>query len=156
MTMKGKACREVEWIYDEEGNSLALIVRRSWWPRSTQFVTPPEFRQQVGFIVYKEGQAIDSHIHVPIERHLVGTSETIVVRKGKARVSFYRRDKSFITSRVIWSGDFVLLADGGHGFEFLEDTILLEVKQGPYTTAVEKERFSAEKSNDPGKHALVR
>jgi hypothetical protein len=30
---------------------------------------------------------------------------------------------------------------GGHGFRMLEDTVLLEVKQGPYGGQAEKSRF---------------
>jgi hypothetical protein len=35
----------------------------------------------------------------------------------------------------------VIFVDGGHGFRILEDTVLLEVKQGPYTGLEEKEFF---------------
>ena len=38
-------------------------------------------------------------------------------------------------------GDIVILVAGGHGFEMLEDTVLMEIKQGPYTGLKEKERF---------------
>jgi hypothetical protein len=34
---------------------------------------------------------------------------------------------------VLNSGDTILLASGGHGFEMLEDTEMLEIKQGPYS-----------------------
>jgi hypothetical protein len=39
------------------------------------------------------------------------------------------------------TGDIILLVAGGHGFRCLEDTVLLEIKQGPYTGLVEKEAF---------------
>ena len=42
----------------------------------------------------------------------------------------------------VQEGDFVLLLGGGHGIKFREDTILLEVKQGPYKGESEKTRFS--------------
>ena len=35
----------------------------------------------------------------------------------------------------------MLMVGGGHGFRMLEDTVFLEVKQGPYTGLDEKERF---------------
>jgi hypothetical protein len=35
----------------------------------------------------------------------------------------------------------MLMVAGGHGFRMLEDTVILEVKQGPYTGEDEKERF---------------
>ena len=32
------------------------------------------------------------------------------------------------------------IMDGGHGFKMLDDTMFLEIKQGPYTVVDEKER----------------
>ncbi len=139
--MKCDNSSAIEWIRDDEGNPLALIVRRDYHPSSTEFPTPPEFKQQVGFIVYKKGEVIQRHVHLPVERHLTGSSEVVTVREGKAKVFFYKQDKSLVTSSVVSRGDLVLLVAGGHGFELLEDTVLLEVKQGPYTDLEEKERF---------------
>ncbi len=40
------------------------------------------------------------------------------------------------------AGDIILLAGGGHGFTFLEDSEVIEIKQGPYISfEVDKERF---------------
>ena len=39
------------------------------------------------------------------------------------------------------TASFMLMVGGGHGFQMLEDTVLIEVKQGPYTGLDEKERF---------------
>jgi hypothetical protein len=35
----------------------------------------------------------------------------------------------------------MVAVNGGHGFRVLEDTVLLEIKQGPYPGGAEKERF---------------
>jgi hypothetical protein len=35
----------------------------------------------------------------------------------------------------------MIMVGGGHGFRMTEDTVLLEVKQGPYPGVQEKERF---------------
>jgi hypothetical protein len=50
-------------------------------------------------------------------------------------------DKSFLGTWILEQGDLILLAGGGHGFRCLEDTVLMEIKQGPYTGLVEKEHF---------------
>lgn len=39
-------------------------------------------------------------------------------------------------------GDIVLLAFGGYGFEMLEASEIVEVKQGPYAGEADKTRFS--------------
>jgi hypothetical protein len=39
-------------------------------------------------------------------------------------------------------GDVILLAFGGHGFEMLEESEIIEVKQGPYAGEADKTRFT--------------
>ena len=46
-----------------------------------------------------------------------------------------------IESRILEQGDIILLAYGGHGFEMLEPTEIIEVKQGPYAGENDKSRF---------------
>ena len=58
---------------------LAYIIRASFLPEQTTFLTPPEYKQQVGYVVYPAGGQIQRHVHRPLERHLVGTSEVLVV-----------------------------------------------------------------------------
>jgi hypothetical protein len=38
-------------------------------------------------------------------------------------------------------GDVILLVNGGHGFEVLEEVEMFEVKQGPYVGDQDKTRF---------------
>ena len=123
------------------GRPLAYIIRAGLAPPGTTFFTPPEFKQQVGFVVYPEGGEIAPHVHLPLERHLVGTSEVIVVRSGRCALDVYDDDHTLIATRELATGDVMLMVGGGHGFRMLEDTVLLEVKQGPYTGVAEKERF---------------
>ena len=81
------------------------------------------------------------HVHVPLERSLVGTSEVLIVRSGRCEMDVYDDDRALVTTRELAAGDVVVIFAGGHGFRMLEDTTFLEVKQGPYTGLDEKERF---------------
>ena len=78
-------------------------------------------------------------------REIKYTQETLFVKRGRVRVDFYTDDKAYIASRELKTGDVVLLASGGHGFEFLEETEMIEVKQGPYCGDEDKERFNGVK-----------
>ena len=110
-------------------------------PQKTTFLTPPEFKQQVGFVVYPAGGEIQRHVHRPLERHLVGTSEVLIVRRGRCEIDVYNDERQLVATRELGQGDIMLMVGGGHGFRMLEDTVFLEVKQGPYTGLDEKERF---------------
>jgi hypothetical protein len=130
----------VEHITDQ-GQPLAYIIRNSFQPEKTTFLTPPEFKQQVGYVVYPAGGAVARHLHKPLERHLVGTSEVLIVRHGRCLVDVYNNQRELVATRELETGDIMLMVNGGHGFRMLEDTLFLEVKQGPYTGMDEKERF---------------
>jgi uncharacterized protein with PhoU and TrkA domain len=123
------------------GKSLAYIIRGEIEPSKTTFLTPPELKQQVGFVVYPAGGEVRRHVHRALERHLVGTSEVIIVRRGRCEIDIYNDDRQLVASREIQAGDIMLMTGGGHGFKMHEDTVLLEVKQGPYTGIDEKELF---------------
>ena len=120
---------------------LAYIIRSELIPATTTFLTPPEFKQQVGFVVYPAGGEIKRHTHLPLERRLVGTSEVLVVRRGRCEIDIYNDERELVATRELREGDIMLMVNGGHGFRMLEDTVFLEIKQGPYTGVDEKERF---------------
>lgn len=123
------------------GQFIATILRRDFRPEKTTFVTPDAYYQQTGLVVYPAGGVISRHVHLPLQRHLIGTPETILVRAGKVEVELFGLDRTPLGTWVLKEGDLIILAGGGHGFRCLEDTILLEVKQGPYTGLKEKEFF---------------
>ena len=64
----------IEIINDDEG-PVAYFVNRNWQPKSTQFLTPDNFGQQMGMIVYAKGEHIQPHLHLPIVREVHGTTE---------------------------------------------------------------------------------
>lgn len=128
-------------IINWNGQPLVYLIRPDPLPEQTTFVTPPEFKQQVGFVVYPAGGEIAKHIHLALERHLVGTSEVLVLLKGRCLIDIYNAEKELVATRELIAGDVMLMVGGGHGFRVQEDTVFLEIKQGPYLDIDEKERF---------------
>jgi quercetin dioxygenase-like cupin family protein len=125
-----------------DGTVLAYIARGGAIPEKTTFLTPQDCNLQVGHVVYPAGSEISRHMHLPIERHLVGTTEVLIVERGRCEVDVYAEDRSLVATRELRAGDILIaVGGGGHGFRLLEDTVLLEVKQGPYPGGAEKERF---------------
>jgi quercetin dioxygenase-like cupin family protein len=120
---------------------LAYIAHGGPPPDRTTFWTPGECNLQVGQVVYPAGGEIAKHIHLPIERRIIGTTEVLVVQRGRCEVDVYTEDQRLVTTRELQVGDILIAVSGGHGFRVLEDTVLLEIKQGPYPGGAEKERF---------------
>ncbi|MCX6327803.1 MAG: hypothetical protein NT144_14345, partial [Bacteroidia bacterium] len=48
---------------------------------------------------------------------------------------------TYLESRLLIQGDVILLAAGGHGFEMIEPSEIIEIKQGPYVGERDKVRF---------------
>lgn len=130
----------IEIIADGE-QPLCYIIRAEMQPAQTTFLTPDEFKQQVGFVVYPKGGEVARHVHLPLERRLVGTSEVLLLKKGRCLMDIYNDAQELISTHELKQGDLMLMVGGGHGFRMLEDTVFLEIKQGPYTGLDEKERF---------------
>jgi quercetin dioxygenase-like cupin family protein len=123
------------------GKTLCIIIRAKPIPGATTFYTPNDFNLQVGKVVYPAGGEIPRHTHRAVNRTVHNTSEVLVVQKGRITVDLYAEDHTFLCSREMGGGDVIVLMSGGHGFRLIEDTILLEVKQGPYGGLQEKDRF---------------
>lgn len=115
-----------------DGVLLAVIVRASSGPAKTTFYSPEDAPLQMGNIVHRAGAIIRPHIHVETPRRVEQTQEVLFVERGRVRITLFTPDGAEAYKGELGTGDKILLAHGGHGFEMLEDTVLFEVKQGPY------------------------
>jgi hypothetical protein len=120
---------------------LAIIINSSFSKEGIEFFTPNEFSQQLGYMKRPEGYIIPPHVHNPVAREVVWTQEVLLIKSGKVRVDFYDDLKNYLFSTNLNAGDVILLASGGHGFVMLEESEIIEVKQGPYCGDQDKTRF---------------
>lgn len=120
---------------------LALIIRHSFHSDGIEFFTPNNYSQQIGYMNRPAGYVIAPHVHNPVTRQVEYTKEVLVIKSGRLRVDFYSEEQEYLESTILYSGDVILLAYGGHGFEMLEPTEIIEVKQGPYAGDKDKTRF---------------
>ncbi|MBL0033764.1 MAG: hypothetical protein IPP27_16920 [Bacteroidetes bacterium] len=126
---------------------LAIIIGNNYKQDGIAFFTDDNFSQQLGYMNRPKGYVIEPHRHNLVSREVVQTQEVLFVKSGKVRVDFYNDDQQYIESRVLVQGDVILLAAGGHGFEMLEPSEMIEVKQGPYIGEKDKVRFDP--TSDP-------
>lgn len=125
----------------EHNNVVLAIIINEHKKEGISFFTPDDFSQQLAYMQHEKGKKIEPHIHNLIKREVHYTQEVLFIRKGKLRSDFYDSEKVYIGSYVLKKGDVILLANGGHGFEVLEDVEMFEVKQGPYAGVCDKTRF---------------
>lgn len=123
-----------------DGVEFALVFRAGPPAPGPHFLTPAHAALQVGILAHGRETSIARHFHRPIKRRLVGTAEVLIVQSGCCALDIYDGEKLVATSELT-PGDIALLLAGGHGLRMLEDTVLIEVKQGPYLGLDEKFRY---------------
>jgi len=125
-----------------QGEEMAIIIRNDFSEKGIHFLTKDEYSQQLAYMHHEAGHQIIPHFHNLVPRTVHYTQEVLVIRKGKIKVDFYNMDKESIANAILSDGDVIMLCAGGHGFEILEETEMIEIKQGPYVGENDKIRFT--------------
>ena len=123
------------------GLTLALLLRTNYQADGIRFFTPDDFSQQLAYMRRPQGYVIAPHVHNAVPREVQFTKEVLFIKSGKVRIDFYDDNQTYLESQVLEQGDVILLAFGGHGFEMIEPSEIIEVKQGPYAGEADKTRF---------------
>jgi len=126
---------------------LAIIILNGFSRPGLHFFTPDDFSQQLAYMRHPAGKVIDPHVHNPVSREVYYTQEVLFLKRGRLKVDFYTDEREYLESRTLETGDVILLAGGGHGFEALEEIEVIEVKQGPYAGDLDKTRFDNSRSS---------
>ena len=132
-----------------DGMELAMILRAAPPEPGIRFFTTPDATLQLGQMLRPKGYTIVPHVHLPAERQVGYTQEVLFIRSGRVQVDFYDEGQRYLESRELGPGDVILLTRGGHGFCMLEDSEIVEAKQGPYVGEHDKRRF------EPPPHAAA-
>lgn len=98
-----------------------------------RFITEPDNALQVGFHQRPKGMKLDPHIHT-MEKPIVieEIQEVLMVISGSLRLTIIAHSGELLGTSILKANDSVLLLREGHQIEYLEDTRMFEVKQGPY------------------------
>jgi hypothetical protein len=122
----------IEDIYYKK-RLIAKVFRANLPIDGVQFFTDELNPFQIGAHKRKKGVSLQPHVHLmekPVTINVI--QELLFVQSGKIQVTIYTTKGRVITSKILTSGDSILLMEEGHGVEFLEDSRIFEVKQGPY------------------------
>jgi hypothetical protein len=122
----------MEKIKTVDGKIIAIIVKGDFKKNGVNFVSRPDFPLQLGISNYKKGSKIEPHFHIEKEIKINKIQEVVHIESGKVLVDLYDFEGKKLKSVELLADDTIFFVDGGHGFEIIEDTKLIEVKQGPY------------------------
>jgi hypothetical protein len=122
----------LEEIKAPDGTTIAIILESTFHKDGVNFLSKEEFPLQLGISSYKQGQKITPHIHLDRKIIVENIQEAIYIKNGQTVVNLYDKTKKLFQSVILSAGDLIFFIAGGHGFEMLQDTTLIEIKQGPY------------------------
>lgn len=131
------SAKKIEW----NGKVFALILRKGLEPKATKFFTSKDSPLQLGIIKHERGYAERPHVHKRSKKIIYDTQEILHIVYGKVRVNFHDDNGERVKSTVLNEGDTILLIEGGHAIEVIEDFKGIKAKQGPYTGIEEDKRY---------------
>lgn len=87
---------------------------------------------QLVTLKHRKGAYLKAHTHIPKKRTTSGLQECLIVKKGKLKLDLYGPDKKLFKNISLNQGEVFVLTKGGYGIHILEDSELIEVKNGPF------------------------
>ena len=87
---------------------------------------------QMVTLKHPKGKYLLAHTHKPTPRKTECMQECLVVRKGKIKLDLYGLDNRLFKKLALQTGDVFLSLRGGIGIHFLENSELIEFKNGPF------------------------
>lgn len=126
---------------------VAIIIRDGVSVDGISFFTDPENLLQVGLHERPKGMKLEPHVHV-LEKPIVVNEiqEVLLILSGSIRLTMYTKTGEVIGQSILKTHDSVVLLTEGHQIEYLEDTRMFEVKQGPYPGFKNAKIYLKEKS----------
>jgi hypothetical protein len=121
---------------DHNGRKFAVKIERDDVRPGLNFFTAEEEFLQLGAWRYDHGKELAAHNHNRVPRQSDRTQECIIVLKGRLRAAIFSENDELLQEISVGAGEALLLLAGGHGYTIEEkDTIVLELKNGPYPGA---------------------
>lgn len=126
----------VEEVYLDK-KLIAIVFRKNIKVGNVKFLTPENNNFQIGIHSRPKSLKLPPHIH-KIDKNIKidSVQEMLYLVSGKIRVNLYSRTGGVFSKKILTPGDSILLISEGHGVDFLEDSRIFEVKQGPYMGAL--------------------
>jgi len=137
-------------IIEHKGERIAIHIESKDIREGLNFYSNPDDFLQVGTWRYKKGLYLGPHAHNRgTDRKIDRTQEVVHVLRGMLQADILTEEGLFLDSVILRSGDTLVLLSGGHGYKTLkENTMVLEIKNGPYL-GPEKDRRKLEIKKRP-------
>lgn len=122
-------------VIQVDGLHLATLIKTRKSPKGSRFYTPNSNPFQVGVHVKQKGMHTNAHYYLKGQTVIENpVQEIFFIDSGRLVMNLYDRDnRHIIVRKELGIGDLLIITGvTAHGVDFLEDTRLIEIKQGPY------------------------
>lgn len=113
-------------------NNTLIAIRVKRFKNGAIPLTDPHEPLQVLVHKRQKGKHTQAHLHTPKKRITQKLQECLVIMKGRIKIDFYGLDKKFFKSIYVSAGEIIIFMNGGHAVHILEDSEIIEVKNGPF------------------------
>jgi hypothetical protein len=113
-------------------NGKLVALKISSIEMGTSPIVSPEEPLQVLTLKYPKDKQILPHYHIPKLRETRTLQECLIVIDGKILISFFTEDKEKFAHLTVSKGEACIILSGANSVQFLEDSEVIEVKNGPY------------------------
>ncbi len=129
-------------IVNDGALKMAIVIRNNFHKDGLSFITDPSGTMQFGYLSHPAGHKIEPHIHKSFERKTYDTQEVLYIKSGHVRANFFSQEQVFLDTSVdLYKNDWIILMTAGHSFDVLEDSCIIEIKNGPYAGDDDKIKF---------------
>ena len=115
-----------------EKNSITLGLIIKSLSEGSVPVTKENEPLQLVTLKHSSGVILKAHKHTPKIRTTNNLQECLIIKKGKISVGIYDQSDNFFKKITLSTGDAYIVMNGGIEINFLEDSEILEIKNGPF------------------------
>lgn len=114
-----------------DGATLVAIRIRTFG-RGVNPVTEPAEPLQVLGVRYPKKSEVLAHRYAPRRRVTNQLQKCLIVRNGRVQTKLYGVNDNHFKTTTLKTGDVFVVLRGGYQLKFLEDTDMIEIKNGPH------------------------
>jgi hypothetical protein len=141
--MSGKTGNEMDEIKSKiNGTVLHIIFRQEDFEDGRKDIVNYDNFIQVAALKLDEGKNFRPHKHILKKgAELVWTQEGMIVIKGKVKCVLYDINDKILETPILHAGDISITLQAGHTYEVMKDSLIYEIKTGPYYGQVRDKVF---------------
>jgi len=112
---------------------IACVIKKNQINNYRQDLSPVQKFLQVSARKFEKEISVLPHKHILNNRKINRTQEAWIIIEGKVEFELFDVDDKLLITSSLSSGDCLVLYTGGHSLRVIEkNTIMYEIKNGPY------------------------